>query len=143
MSNKPIEAELRWLGGRRFWLLLLAALLLVAAWVAVIGFGKAGKQAPPQEAFLYGQPELVPGRASSFRLFVRDGAECFVYQKVEDHFDRRQVHLQYSDQRWAVIENDGTLRKGDQVAAAGAYQIHLAVKNKTDAAPDPHAGHNH
>jgi hypothetical protein len=29
------------------------------------------------------------------------------------------------------------------VAANGAYQIHLALKNKSGGAIDPHAGHTH
>ena len=32
---------------------------------------------------------------------------------------------------------------GDVVAGSGAYQIHLALKNKAGGGIDPHAGHNH
>ena len=42
-----------------------------------------------------------------------------------------------------VIENDGTLFPGDRVAAEGAYQIYLTIKNQAGGAVDPHAGHNH
>lgn len=74
---------------------------------------------------------------------IDEGAESFVYQQIAGHFDRKAVHVEYRDPRWAVIANDGALAPGDRVAAAGAYQIHLALKNKAGGGPDPHAGHNH
>ena len=37
----------------------------------------------------------------------------------------------------------GNVQVGDQVAAHGAYAIHLAIKNKTGGGVDPHAGHGH
>ena len=73
---------------------------------------------------------------------VRDGADWFVYQSVGSRFEQKPVHVEYGDQRWIVIENDGTLFPGDVVAAKGAYQIHLALKNRSGGV-DPHAGHNH
>jgi len=74
---------------------------------------------------------------------VREGADYFAYQRIGSRFRRRPVHVEYRDQRWAVIETDGTLFPGDVVAAEGAYQIHLALKNKAGGGPDPHAGHHH
>jgi multidrug efflux pump subunit AcrA (membrane-fusion protein) len=74
---------------------------------------------------------------------VREGAESYVYQQVGDHFDRRLVHVKHRDRRWAVIETEGPLFPGDTVAAKGAYQIHLALKNKAGGQVDPHAGHHH
>jgi len=74
---------------------------------------------------------------------VQDGAETYVYQQVRGEFARQPVHVEHRDQRWAVIEADGTLFPGDTVAVQGAYQIHLALKNKAGGGPDPHAGHNH
>ena len=32
---------------------------------------------------------------------------------------------------------------GDVVAARGAYQMHLALKNQAGGGVDPHAGHSH
>ena len=61
---------------------------------------------------------------------VKEGVDWFVFQQNGDHFDLRPVHVEYRDQLWAVIENDGTLFPGDVVAASGAYQMHLALKNK-------------
>lgn len=74
---------------------------------------------------------------------VKEGAEWFVFQQDGGQFDRKPVHVEYRDQHWAVIENDGSLFPGDIVAASGAYQMHLAMKNKAGGGVDPHAGHNH
>jgi cobalt-zinc-cadmium efflux system membrane fusion protein len=74
---------------------------------------------------------------------VKEGVEWFVFQKNGGRFDRRPVHVEYRDQRWAVIASDGSLYPGDTVATAGAYQMHLAMKNKSGGGVDPHAGHNH
>jgi hypothetical protein len=74
---------------------------------------------------------------------IEEGPERYVYQEVHGSFQRRSVHVEYRDQRHAVIESDGTLFPGDKVAARGAYQIHLALKNKAGGGSDPHAGHHH
>ncbi len=74
---------------------------------------------------------------------VKEGADWFIFQQNGGHFDRKPVHVEYRDQRWAVIESDGSLFPGDVVAASGAYQMHLAMKNKAGGGIDPHAGHNH
>jgi len=74
---------------------------------------------------------------------VDEGAETYVYQQNGDHFDRVPVHVEYRDQRSVVIANDGAVFPGDVVAARGAYQMHLALKNKSGGGVDPHAGHNH
>lgn len=72
-----------------------------------------------------------------------EGTESFVFQANGAHFDRRPVHVEYRDQVWAVIANDGSLFPGDIVAKAGAFQLQTAMKNKSGGAIDPHAGHNH
>jgi multidrug efflux pump subunit AcrA (membrane-fusion protein) len=74
---------------------------------------------------------------------VQEGAEWFVFQQNGGRFDRKPVHVEYRDQRWVVIDNDGSLFPGDTVAAAGAYQMHLTMKNKAGGGVDPHAGHGH
>jgi membrane fusion protein, heavy metal efflux system len=74
---------------------------------------------------------------------VQDGPETFVFEKNDGHFDRRTVRVEYRDEYSVVIADDGALTPGKQVIAAGAYQVHLAMKNKAGGAPDPHAGHNH
>ena len=74
---------------------------------------------------------------------VQDGADWFVYQKSGNRFRQTPVHVEFRDRSRVVIENDGTLFPGDLVAGKGAYQIHLAMKNKSGAAVDPYAGHSH
>ena len=74
---------------------------------------------------------------------VKEGVDWFVFQQNGSSFDRKPVHVEYRDPRWAVVENDGSLFPGDIVVASGAYQMHLAMKNKAGGGVDPHAGHNH
>ena len=74
---------------------------------------------------------------------ARDGPETYVFQPNGEHFDRISVHVEYQDQLWAVVANDGSLYPGDRVASKGAHQLQLAIKNKSGGAMDPHAGHNH
>jgi multidrug efflux pump subunit AcrA (membrane-fusion protein) len=74
---------------------------------------------------------------------VQDGAESYVFERNDGHFDRRSVRVEYRDQYSAVVANDGALQPGKKVAASGAYQLHLELKKKAGGAPDPHAGHNH
>jgi multidrug efflux pump subunit AcrA (membrane-fusion protein) len=74
---------------------------------------------------------------------VEEGAEAYAYRQNGDHFDRVPVHVEYRDRDSVVIANDGSLFPGDVVAGRGAYQIHLALKNKAGGGVDPHAGHQH
>lgn len=114
------------------------------------------KQAPDGRRFL--DWEFKPGQRVQVRIPVEqwkdrivlpieaianEGSESFVFQANGDHFDRRPVHVEYRDQLWAVIANDGSLFPGDTVAKSGAFQLQTAMKNKAGGAIDPHAGHNH
>jgi multidrug efflux pump subunit AcrA (membrane-fusion protein) len=74
---------------------------------------------------------------------VQDGAESYVFEQNDGHFDRRAVRVSYRDQYSAVLVNDGTLKPGKKVIVSGTYQVHLSMKNKAGGGPDPHAGHNH
>lgn len=74
---------------------------------------------------------------------VKEGAETYVYQQNGNHFDRVPVNVEYRDRKSVVIANDGSVFPGDVVAGRGAYQMHLALKNKGGGGVDPHAGHNH
>jgi multidrug efflux pump subunit AcrA (membrane-fusion protein) len=74
---------------------------------------------------------------------VDEGGEVYVYRQNGGQFDRVSVHVVYRDQNSAVVENNGSLFPGDIVAGQGAYQMHLALKNKSSGGVDPHAGHNH
>jgi biotin carboxyl carrier protein len=113
-------------------------------------------ETPDGHRFVYWQ--FKPGQRTQIRIPVerwtdrivlpveavaQDGAESYVFESNDGHFDRRAVHCEYRDQDSAVIANDGVLVPGKTVVVTGAYQIHLAMKNKAGGAPDPHAGHNH
>jgi len=74
---------------------------------------------------------------------AQDGAEAYVFEANDDHFDRRPVHVEYRDQDWVVIANDGALKLGTTVAISAAHQMQLALKAKAGGGVDPHAGHNH
>lgn len=74
---------------------------------------------------------------------VEEGAERYVYQQNGDHFDQVPVHVKFRDQTSVVIANDGALFPGDVIAARGAYEMHLTLKNQSGGGVDPHAGHNH
>jgi multidrug efflux pump subunit AcrA (membrane-fusion protein) len=74
---------------------------------------------------------------------VTDGAESYVYRQSGDRFERVPVHVEHRDNKSAVIKNDGAVFPGDVIAGKGAFQIHLALKNKGGGGIDPHAGHNH
>ena len=74
---------------------------------------------------------------------VEEGAEKYVYQQNGDHFDQVPVHIKFRDQTSVVIANDGALFPGDVIAARGAYEMHLTLKNQSGGGVDPHAGHNH
>ena len=73
---------------------------------------------------------------------VEEGVEAFVFQQNRDHFDRKAVHVIYRDKNAVVVENDPKLL-GSTIALAGAYQMQLALKNKSGGGIDPHAGHQH
>ena len=74
---------------------------------------------------------------------VNEGAESYVYRQSGDHFHRVPVHVAHRDQNSAVIANDGSVFPGEVIAANGAFQIHLALKNQSGGPIDPHAGHHH
>jgi hypothetical protein len=42
-----------------------------------------------------------------------------------------------------VIAADARVKPGEQYVVEGAYQMHLAMKNQSGGAIDPHAGHSH
>jgi membrane fusion protein, heavy metal efflux system len=74
---------------------------------------------------------------------VEEGPEAYVYRQSGNRFDRVPVHVEYRDRDSVVIANNGSVGRGEVVAGQGAYQIHLALKNKAGGGIDPHAGHQH
>ncbi len=73
---------------------------------------------------------------------VIDGPNAFVFEQNGKNFDRIDVHVLFRDKESVVLENDGQL-VGSVIAMNGAYQMHLAMKNQSGGAIDPHAGHSH
>lgn len=74
---------------------------------------------------------------------IDEGAESYVFRQNGSQFERVAVHVEHRDRTSVVVANDGALFPGDVVAAKGAYQLQLAIKNKAGGGADPHAGHNH
>ena len=66
-----------------------------------------------------------------------------MFQQNGSRFDRVSVHVIHRDQTHVVIANDGTLFPGDVVALRSAHQMQMAIRNKSGAGADPHAGHSH
>ena len=77
-SDEPIdpihrvEGEWRWLGGRPFWNVVAATVILAVIVTVLKVQGVTKIEADPQEAFLFGQWNLTPGMTTAYRLFVRD-----------------------------------------------------------------------
>ena len=80
---------------------------------------------PDGRRFVYWQ--FKPGQRTQIRIPVeqwtdrivlpveavaQEGAESYVFEANDDHFDRRPVHVEYRDQDSVVIANDGDLRVG-------------------------------
>ena len=74
---------------------------------------------------------------------VKEGADWYVFQQNGKIFSRVPVHVRYRDQNSVVIANDGSIYPGDVIAHKAAHQMQMAIKNKSGAAADPHAGHSH
>ncbi len=74
---------------------------------------------------------------------VSEGPESYVYRQSGENFERVPVHVEHRDQKSAVITSDGSVFPGEVIAGNGAFQIHLALKNKSGPPVDPHAGHSH
>lgn len=74
---------------------------------------------------------------------AEEGAERYVFIQYGDHFDRIPVHVAASDSMHVAIRPDERLRLGSQVVIDGAYQLQMAMKNRSGGAIDPHAGHSH
>ncbi|MBL9161560.1 MAG: efflux RND transporter periplasmic adaptor subunit [Planctomycetaceae bacterium] len=80
---------------------------------------------------------VVPAEA-----VVTDGSESYVFEKNGPHFDRVPVHVEYRDQKSAVIAADSALKPQAVIASRGAFQMNLDLKNKAGGGEIPH-GHTH
>jgi len=75
MSYTPVEPELRWLGSRRFWTVVVTLVVVAGIWVGWKSVAVASRRASPAQAVLYGQDELTPGLPAAFRVMVRDSRQ--------------------------------------------------------------------
>ncbi|NNJ28178.1 hypothetical protein LzC2_42900 [Planctomycetes bacterium LzC2] len=87
---------------------------------------------------LYEGVIVLPARA-----VTESGAERFVFVENGSTFEQRPVRVRYADGERVVVADDGSVLPGESVAVTAAYQLSMALKNKSGGAPDPHAGHNH
>ena len=71
-----------------------------------------------------------------------EGPNAFVFEQHGDHFDRVEVRLLYRDKNVVVVEDDGQLT-GKTLAMSGAYEMHLALKNRVGGGADLQHGHSH
>ena len=62
---------------------------------------------------------------------VREGPEAYVFRQNGDLFDRLPVHLLHEDRQFAVVANDGAVRKGMYVAQSGAASINRVLKTQS------------
>jgi cobalt-zinc-cadmium efflux system membrane fusion protein len=91
----------------------------------------------------------VPVERWPARLFVplaavaQDGVETYVFRYQGGAFVRTPVHVEYRDERFAVLANDDAIREGQVIAMSGGQQLQFALANKASGGVDPHAGHNH
>lgn len=74
---------------------------------------------------------------------IQEGPESYVFREDGDHFHRCAVQVEYRDQFHVVLGEKNEIWPGDSIAIQGAQQLHLAHKNQSGGAIDPHAGHNH
>ncbi|MCA9270318.1 MAG: hypothetical protein KDA41_17675 [Planctomycetales bacterium] len=74
---------------------------------------------------------------------ARDGLDNYVFQASGNTFVRRRVQVLHRDEDYAVLAEDRMITAGVPVAMSGAYQLQLALLNKSmDPAALAH-GHAH
>jgi cobalt-zinc-cadmium efflux system membrane fusion protein len=92
---------------------------------------------------------LVPVERMENKLVVpvdavaQHGPDNYVFQASGSAFLRRPVTIEYRDQRYVVLGADSRIYEGDTIATSGAYQLNLALLNRSSGPVDPRAGHSH
>lgn len=74
---------------------------------------------------------------------AQDGVETYVFVSRGGKLERRAVQLLYHDRTQVVLQSDGAVFPGEEVALTGASQLQMALKNKASGPLDLHAGHHH
>jgi multidrug efflux pump subunit AcrA (membrane-fusion protein) len=84
-------------------------------------------------------PFVLPAGA-----LVREGGEAFVFVQVADVYVRRPVHVLYEDRDEAVVANDGSVTRADEVVLNQAAALNRAVKAALGGQDHGHDhGHEH
>ena len=92
---------------------------------------------------------LVPVERMENKLVVpvdavaQHGPDNYVFQASGSAFLRRPVTIEYRDQRHVVLGAGSRIYAGDAIAISGAYQLQLALLNRSSGPVDPHHGHSH
>ena len=74
---------------------------------------------------------------------AQHGLENYVFQASGSAFLRRPVTIEYRDHKNVVLGAGSRIYAGDMIAISGAYQLQLALLNRSSGQVDPHAGHSH
>jgi biotin carboxyl carrier protein len=74
---------------------------------------------------------------------VREGAEAFVFVKVEDIFIRRPVRVLYEDRTEVVVANDGSVTRAETVVRNQAAALNRAIKAAAGGGEGHHHDHEH
>lgn len=77
------------------------------------------------------------------RAVVQEGSENYVFRKHGEHFDRIAIRVRYRDAMFVVVERDGAISPGNEIAWRGARRMQMALRGQTSGPVDPHHGHNH
>lgn len=81
---------------------------------------------------------VLPGGA-----VANEGSRNYVFRRHDDHFDRVAIRVRYRDPLFVVVERDGAISPGNQVAWQGAEQMQTALRCQSGGPTDAHHGHAH
>ncbi len=60
-----------------------------------------------------------------------------------EHFDRVAIRIKHRDPLYVVVERDGAISPGNQLAWQGAHQMQMALRRQSSGPVDAHHGHTH
>jgi hypothetical protein len=115
MNISPIEPEVSWLGGGRFWAIAAGLVVLLCIIVGLKTNQMNNLRAKPEQAFLFAPKDLAPGAPAAFRVFVRDGSN---EEPVADAQVEVSLAAEGGDEVWmvnATTDEDGFAKIEKQV----------------------------
>ncbi|MCH2201157.1 MAG: efflux RND transporter periplasmic adaptor subunit [Fuerstiella sp.] len=74
---------------------------------------------------------------------AEQGVENYVFRKHGEHFDRVAIRVKYRDPLFVVVERDGAISPGNQIAWKGAHQMQMAIRRQSDEPVNAYHGHTH